>query len=218
MEEIIGMLAHQWRQPLGIISAIIGTLLTQKELDILEDDELVQSLGKIADHTNSLSNMITTFREFFKADAPATISSPNEAIYELKNLMEQTLNQHKITLELELGELKTVSYIQNLLLQVLTNIVTNSKEAFERNSTQNPTIIIRSFMQKQKTYIVIEDNAGGIEKDMITNIFEPYFTTKQERNGKGLGLFISKSILTQQFNGNIHANSKGDKSEFLIIF
>ena len=218
MEEIIGMLAHQWRQPLGIISAIIGTLLTQRELDILEDNELDASLEKIADHTNTLSGMITTFREFFKADSPPTISSPNEAVYELERLMSETLKQHKITLELELGEIPTVSYVQNLLVQVLTNIVSNAKEAFERNEIHNPKITIRSFVQKQKTIIVVEDNAGGIEADMLKNIFEPYFTTKQERNGKGLGLFISKSILTQQFNGNILASSKGDKSEFLISF
>jgi C4-dicarboxylate-specific signal transduction histidine kinase len=162
--------------------------------------------------------MISTFREFFKADSPPTISSPNEAVYELERLMSETLKQDKISLELELGELPTVSYVQNLLVQVLTNIVSNAREAFEKNSVENPTIIIRSFVQKHKTIIIIEDNAGGIDPEMLTNIFEPYFTTKQERNGKGLGLFISKSILTQQFNGNIFANSKGNKSEFLISF
>jgi len=218
MEEIIGMLAHQWRQPLGIISAIVGTLLTQRELNVLNDAELDESLEKIADHTNTLSGMITTFREFFKADSPPTITSPNEAIYELERLVSETLKQDKITLELELGELPKVSYVQNLLVQVLTNIVSNSREAFEKNHIENQKIVIRSFIQKRKTHIIIEDNAGGIDKEMLSNIFEPYFTTKQERNGKGLGLFISKSILTQQFNGDIFVNSKGNKSEFLISF
>ncbi len=218
MEEIIGMLAHQWRQPLGIISAIIGTLLTQRELNILNEHELDDSLKKIADHTNTLSGMISTFREFFKADSPPTINSPNKAVYELERLMSETLKQHKIKLVLELGELPSVSYVQNLLVQVLSNIVSNSKEAFEKNSIDDPKIVIRTFIQKHKTNIVIEDNAGGINKDTINNVFEPYFTTKQERNGKGLGLFISKSIIMQQFNGNIYVNSKGNKSEFLISF
>jgi len=162
--------------------------------------------------------MITTFREFFKTDTSTKIASPNEAIYEMQRLMNESLKQHKISLVLELGELPNSSYILNLLVQVLSNIVTNAKEAYDKKKMKHKEIIIRSFMQNEKVNILIRDKAGGIGRDRLENIFEPYFSTKKEKNGKGLGLYISKSIITQQFSGNIYANSKGDKSEFLITF
>ena len=218
MEEIIGMLAHQWRQPLGTINAIIGALLTQKELDALSNEELISSLKKVSHYSTELSEMITTFREFFKSNMPETIASPNKAIYEVQRLMDESLKQKGIQLQLELGELKELSYVQNLLVQVLSNILTNAKEAYAKSSTENKVIIIRSFMQNDKYNIVIKDFAGGIAKELHHSIFEPYVTSKREKNGKGLGLYISKSIITQQFSGNIYLSSKGDKSEFLISF
>jgi len=218
MEEVIAMLAHQWRQPLGAINAIISALLTQKELKDLSDEELISSLNKVNLYSNELSDMITTFREFFNSDIPAKIGSPNEAIYEVKRLMNESLKQKGLELHLDLGELKEVSYVQNLLVQVLTNIVTNAKEAYERNQMDQQRITIRSFMQNEKINIIIKDSAGGIDTRLKQSIFEPYVSSKNERNGKGLGLYISKSIIKQQFNGNIYASSKGDKSEFLISF
>jgi len=218
MEEIIGMLAHQWRQPLGIISAIVGSIQTQRALSLLKEDDLDTSLEKINIQTSELSNMITSFREFFKSDTPACLNSPNKAIQEAQRLMHEPLKLLEIEMRLELGNIQEETYIQNLLVQILTRIITNSKEAFEINDIDNKYIIIRSFIQNGKNHIVIEDNAGGINKDILNQIFEPYFTTKMEKNGKGLGLFISKNILIQQFNGKIFANSKNGKSEFLLIF
>ena len=218
MEEVIAMLAHQWRQPLGNINAITSSLLTQKELNALSDEELISSLEKVNQFSNELSEMITTFREFFKADTPAKIASANDAIYEVKKLMDESLKQHGITLVLELGELKRISYIPNLLVRVLTNIITNAKEAYDKSDLKEKKIILRSFMQNDRTNIIIKDYAGGIDSEIQENVFEPYFSTKKEKNGKGLGLYISKSIIRQHFNGHIYASSKGDKSEFLISF
>jgi signal transduction histidine kinase len=219
MEEIIGMLAHQWRQPLSIISAIVGTMQTQKELSILSDEDLTTSLQNISEHTNELSQMITTFREFFKTDDTPSLTDPNDAIREAKELMKEDLQQHHITLTLTLGEMEPIFYTQNLLIQVLTNLIANSREAFERNKiTENAQISIRSFFQNNKINVLVEDNAGGIDKDIIEYIFEPYYSTKTEKNGKGLGLYLAKSILTQQLQGNISVTSQDDKSKFLITF
>ncbi len=218
MEEVIGMLAHQWRQPLGIINAIVTTIQTQQELDILNKEELNHSLQDIVRHTTELSEMLKTFREFFKADAPPTLADPNDAIREALRLVQESIEHEKILLDMDLGELEPVFYTQNLLVQALTNLLINAKEAHRRNNTQDPTITIRSFRQNGKINILLEDNAGGIPKEMIHYIFEPYFTTKQEKNGKGLGLYLAKMILTQQLNGTISVTSQGDKSKFLISF
>ena len=218
MEEIIGMLAHQWRQPLSIISAIIGTLQTQKELATLSDEELDKSLKSINEHTNELSQMITTFRQFFKTDDTPSLTDPNDAIHEAKELMKEDLQQHHIGLELTLGELQPVFYVQNLLVQVMTNLIANAREAAERNERTDAKISIKSFMQNNKINILVEDNAGGIDKDIIEYIFEPYYTTKTERNGKGLGLYLAKSIVTQQLHGNISVTSQEGTSRFLITF
>jgi len=218
MEEIIGMLAHQWRQPLSIVHAIISTIQTQKELGILKDEELNNSLEGIIKHTNDLSAMITTFREFFKTDSEPKLANPNEAILESISLLKEGLEQEKIALDLDLGDLEPIFYVQNLLIQVLTNVILNAREAYARNKTEHPCIVINSFKQANKINILVEDNAGGIDKDVINYIFEPYFSTKMEKNGKGLGLYLAKTILTQQLNGNISVTSKNSKSKFLISF
>jgi signal transduction histidine kinase len=218
MEEIIGMLAHQWRQPLSIINAIVGTIVVQKELNMLSDEELASSLEGINKHTHDLSHMITTFREFFKTDASPTLSSPNEAIHEACELMHEGLEQQHIRLDIDLSDLKPMFYTQNLLAQVLTNLITNSREAFLHNKISEPYISVSSFVQNNKVNILVKDNAGGFPAQIQKNIFEPYFTTKSERNGKGLGLFFAKNIISQHFKGNIYAKSQDGKSEFLITF
>lgn len=218
MEEVIGMLAHQWRQPLSIINAIVSTIQIQQELNLLNQDDLKVSLHDIVKHTTDLSNMITTFSEFFKSEDTPKLTNPNEAISESLKLVQESIGQEKISINLDLGDLKPVFYTQNLLVQALTNLLINAKEAHHRNKTQDPVITIRSFKQNNKVNILVEDNAGGITKDTIDFIFEPYFSTKLEKNGKGLGLYLAKTILTQQLNGNISVTSQEDKSKFLITF
>lgn len=218
MEETIGMLAHQWRQPLSIINAIVGTMIVQKEIGTLSEDELISSLENINLHTRELSHMITTFSEYFKTGASPVLASPNDAIHEACELMKDAIEHQNIRLELDLCDLKPLFYTQNLLAQVLTYMIKNSKEAFLKNDVADPCIAISSFVQNKKVIILVKDNAGGIPKDIMENIFEPYFTTKSERNGKGLGLFLAKNIITQKFNGQIFAKSQDGKSEFSITF
>ncbi len=217
MEEIIGMLAHQWRQPLSIINAIVSTIQTQKELSILSDEELSSSLNNILEYTDTLSHMITTFSEFFKSDLPATRSNPNDAICEALNLVQESVEQSQISIRLDLDELQSITYVQNQLIQVLSNIIINAKEAHLRNHVEEPYIQISSFMQNNKINILIEDNAGGISEEIIGFIFEPYFSTKIEKNGKGLGLYLARTILTQQLGGKISVSSQDGKSKFLLI-
>jgi len=218
MEEIIGMLAHQWRQPLSIVHAIISTLQTQRELGILDDESLNNSLNGIIKHTNNLSDMITTFREFFKSSSTPSLANPNDAIMETLSILKEGLEHEDIIVELDLGDLEPVCYVQSLLTQVITNLIINSKEAHVLHKTDKPYILIHSYLQKSKVNILIEDNAGGIAADALSQVFEPYFSTKQEKNGKGLGLFLAKTILTQKLNGNISVTSKNGKSKFLISF
>lgn len=218
MEEIIGMIAHQWRQPLSIISAIVGTIQTQKALDVLDDDELQESLESIVKYTDDLSTMITTFREFFKSDNTVKLANPNDAILETLALIKEGFEYENISLELDLGDLQPIFYVQNPFTQVITNILINAKEAHQLAKVEKPIISIRSFFLNNKINILIEDNAGGIEKNIIEYIFEPYFSTKKEKNGKGLGLYLTKTIVTQQLHGAISVTSKNGKSKFLITF
>ncbi len=218
MEEIVGMLAHQWRQPLSVIAAIIGALQVQKTLAPISDKDLDTALENISKYTSELSHMITTFREFFKTDALPTLSDPNSAITEAYELMKEDLQQRHINVEMVLGEMQDTFYTQNLLVQVLTNLIANSKEAFEYRKIKNPKIIISTLLHKNKIRVLFEDNAGGIDEDIIPYVFEPYYSTKKEKNGKGLGLYIAKNILNKQLGGNISVTSIGDKSKFLISF
>lgn len=218
IEDTVSTLAHQWRQPLGTITAVVGRLQISKELDTLTDEELDAGLEKLNTYANNLSQMITTFRKHISTDTSTTLTSPNTAILEVDIFVRESLQRKNISLLLYLDDLPAVSYCQNLLVQVITSIITNATEAFESNKIEKPVIRIHSSILNNKINILIEDNAGGIPSDVIGKVFEPYFSTKKEKNGKGLGLYMVKKIMTKQLHGNIVATSKDEKSEFLITF
>ena len=100
--------------------------------------------------------------------------------------------------------------------QVILNILNNAKDAFLENKTQSPSIIVTESIQNNRFVVSIEDNAGGISEDIVGRVFEPYFSTKEEGKGTGIGLYISKMIIESNMGGTINVENVGSGARFII--
>ncbi len=207
MGDMIGSIAHQWRQPLSAIStAATGTKL-QKELDCLSDEQLNNALTAINESAQYLSSTIDDFREFFK---PASNKIKE---VEILNTFDKTLkliSAQFVAKDVEIIqniENHKIFLIENELIQVLINILNNARDALLTKKNQKRLIFINSYKKDNSIYIEILDNAGGISSDIINRVFEAYFTTKEKSIGTGIGLYMSRDIIQNHLHGSIEASN-----------
>jgi len=132
------------------------------------------------------------------------------------NLIFDSLDSHDIKVEFSLDSNYEFMMHENEFTQVILNIINNAKDQFLQNSIENPVININTYMQDEKLYIEIADSAGGIDKDSLDKIFDPYYSTKLEKNGTGLGLYMSKVIIKDYHNGDIYAKNSDNGAIFTI--
>ncbi len=201
MGEMIANIAHQWRQPLSIISTSATGIKIQKEMGVLDDVSEIKSLDCINENAQYLSNTIEDFRDFFK-------KSKTKAFVNLDNLLEKTLKliltrlkNKEITIVKDSLDIEFETY-EREMIQVFMNIINNSIDAFE-NKNYNKFIFFETQKFENKIVIKIKDNAGGIEEKIIDRIFEPYFTTKESKQGTGIGLYMCNEIIVKHLNGKI---------------
>lgn len=219
MGEMISMIAHQWKQPLSILSMIANNLKADVELGILDTKTAQEYHQQLSTQIFYLSHTIDDFRNFFKTN------NKKELVFDLSQIVENSLNLMEKSLEnTQIHIIKEYDSIQNILIysneltQVIINLLKNSKEAFGENHNLKNYIHIRIYRQENNAFIEIEDNAGGIKAEILEKIFDPYFTTKEEFNGTGLGLYMSKAIIENHFKGTLSVTCKDKISLFTIKF
>lgn len=217
MGEMISMIAHQWRQPATVISLCASSILTDVILDSVDKKSLQKNTQEILDQTQYLSDTIDNFRNFFKPDKEKTAVTLKQVIKETKNVMNATLANNAITLIESYDGDDTIKTFKQELIQVFVNIIKNAQEILKEKNINDKTIYINEFIKNNNVIVQICDNAGGIEDENLTKIFEPYFSTKSEKNGTGLGLYICKVILEKHLNGTISAFNKDGGACFEII-
>jgi nitrogen-specific signal transduction histidine kinase len=217
MGEMIGNIAHQWRQPLSMIRTVSSGLRIQKELDALEDKELLEQLNKIEDTTTYLSDTIDVFRNFLKSDQEYENTSLKTIVNESIEILALMLKDYNIEIIKDYDEdkLKT-SILKKQLPQVIINIITNAKDVLIERKIDNPWIKISIYKKSEKVMISIEDNAKGIDESIIHRIFEPYFTTKHSSLGTGLGLHMSYKIIKESLDGDISVENTSFGAKFII--
>lgn len=217
MGEMIGMIAHQWRQPITVIGMLTNNALLDIELGELKMDQLVEDLESIDKQVHFLSRTIDDFRNFFRPNKLPQSITLGEIENELMTIVGKSFENNRISLIFE-GDKNThlVTY-KNELLQVFLNILNNAKDAFLENRTISPTVCIYLSEAEEKLHFLITDNGGGINADVLTHIFEPYFSTKSEKNGTGLGLYMSAMIVEKHLKGSIGVCSENNTSTFTII-
>lgn len=217
MGEMIGNIAHQWRQPLSAISSAASSVDLQSELDILTKEELHQTLNIIIKSTKYLSETIEDFRNFFKSDKEIKEFDLDELISSLDKILLSSLKHNDIDFSL----IKSRDHIhifgyKNELMQALLNIINNAKDALILNKISNKEIIVNIKDEENDLIIEISDNAGGIPDNILPKIFEPYFTTKHQSQGTGIGLYMTHTIITQHFKGEIKVSNYNNGTLFEI--
>ena len=225
MGEMIGNIAHQWRQPLSVISTAATGLQIQKEHEILTDENFYEACNSINNNAQYLSDTIDDFRNFIKDDKKKIKFNLNENINSFLTLIDGSKKKNNINIILNISDNLLITGYPNQLIQCYMNLYNNSKDAFNELEINNRIIIIDAFLNENKITIKFKDNAGGIEKDILNKIFEPYFTTKHKSRGTGLGLHMIYSLIVDGMDGTIDAKNikfmhKGIKekgTEFTII-
>ena len=203
MGEMIENIAHQWRQPLSLISVVSSTLLLQKKLDMhIPKDEECEQLTKIGDTVNYLSQTIDDFRSFFKEKKLKENFLLEDCYKKVLNLMSSNFKAMQIDV-IENIENVEIETFENELIQVIMNILTNAKDVLlSEGNDFRKLIFIEIYKENDKSIFSIKDNAGGIPIENIEKIFEPYFTTNGDE-GTGIGLHMSKEIIQNHMNGEL---------------
>ena len=217
MGEMISMIAHQWRQPLTSIRLSTDTILLDIILDSMDTENLKENIELINKQVSYLSQTIDDFRNFFQPNKEKEVVPIEECIEDAISIIDQNLKNHNITLVRHFYTDIVAAVYRNELIQVLLNILKNSLDALTGNSIKKPVIIIEIGQSDTEIEIKISDNAGGIEKEKLLKIFEPYYTTKSAKNGTGLGLYMSKMIVEGHSKGSIIATNTNDGVEFKIV-
>lgn len=214
--EMLAMIAHQWRQPLASISATITSMMVQQELDKYDPKYFNEQLHKISDYTQHLSGTINDFRDFFKEDKTKIESTLEEVVDDSLQIMGSIMESQGIKIFIDYQCNEKLSIYPNELKQVVLNLLKNSQDAIEEKKIDNAKIEIQTYKDDMNYYLEIRDNAGGIPEEVISRIFEPYFTTKGNLNGTGLGLYMSNLIITEHHKGRLTASNQGDGACFII--
>ncbi len=219
MGEMIGNIAHQWRQPLSELSI---TLYKMKKFFIasenLEKDKFLSSYNHSKDVIKKMSKTIEDFRHFFNPNKKKQQFFIKDAIDEILRMMQGIIGRHELNIKVYNNKLVKISGYLSELSQVLMNLINNSKDAFNhRKIKDRKLIIIVDLDEDGNATIVYSDNAGGIDEDIIDKIFDPYFTTKHSSVGTGLGLYMSRMIIKNSMNGDINVINYEKGVKFSII-
>ena len=213
---ILNMIAHQWRQPLNHVSLIVNTIILKQKKQRLLPEELNSLKNDFQKQITYLSNTIDDFQNFFKPKKDKELFRIKDMVTTTYSLLKPLFDKNQIKLEIDIDSEITYFGYKNELSQVLLNILNNSKDALIENTMSNRLINISLIQSKNNLLIIIEDNAKGIKESILGNIFDPYFSTKNTKNGTGLGLYMSKIIINEHFKGNISANNRNDGLEIVI--
>ena len=215
--EMISNIAHQWRQPLSELSAIMLNIKFRYAMKKL-DNEIISQKSKEAEKLlEYMSNTIDDFRNFFKPDKNKKYFSLKRSFDEVLNIIGKTIQNHNIDLSIKIDEdIKILGY-KNEFEQVILNILSNAKDTLISTNTKNPYIHISVKKSLDRVKIYIDDNGGGIKLEPIEKIFEPYVSTKEESNGTGIGLYMSKIIIEKNMQGKIIAYNTKAGASFIIV-
>ena len=201
MGEMIANIAHQWRQPLSMITTVASSVKLKRELGVLEEEDCDEAFTHIVETANYLSNTIDDFQYYFSPNKSKNNFNTKDLIDKALKLCKMDFKEKNIHIIKNVDNLKLVNF-ENELLQVIINILNNAKDELFKKDIER-YIFINAYKEDGNYFINIKDNAGGISEEIIDRIFEPYFTTKHKSKGTGLGLYMSQEIMIKHIGGTI---------------
>jgi len=226
MGEMISMIAHQWRQPLGSISAVAASIKFKTSLNRFDYTTpegieasklfLSEAMSKIESYVQFLTHTIDDFRNFFKPNKQKESVTLAQLVNRTLDIIGKALEINGITIKIETRASHEIFTYSNEVTQVILNILKNAEDVIKERAVAPAQIMITIENEGSWQTISIEDNAGGIPAQVLPHIFEPYFSTKSEKNGTGLGLYMSKTIIEEHCGGEILALNTPMGAKFII--
>lgn len=216
MGEMIGNIAHQWRQPLNAVGLLLQKLPFLQSNNSLTSEVLDETVRKGMELVNKMSTTIDDFRYFLEPVKEPEIFELSKLIESSTGLLSIIFQKSDIKLTIEADPDILINGCKNELSQVFINILNNAKDALVEQQIHDAQIIITAHSDADNAVITIADNAGGIPKAVISRVFDPYFTTKEEGKGTGIGLFMSKRIIEEKMHGTISVKNSNDGALFTI--
>ncbi len=216
MGEMIGNIAHQWRQPLAQISAIHMNMKVTYDFNKFDKKYLDEKIKEANTLTSYMSQTINDFQNFFKPQGEKELFSIKKACEEAFYIIESSLKYHGIDLEFDVIEDSEVLGYKNEYSQVILNILSNAKDIFLERKIESPKIKLEIKVGENYSIVKIQDNAGGVKKNIIDKIFEPYFTTRHKTQGTGIGLYMAKNIIERNMQGFINVRNLENGALFTI--
>lgn len=206
MGEMLENIAHQWRQPLSIISTVATGIVAEKEYGISNKKTELSKLREINHSVQYLSETINDFRDFFKTDKEKAIFNLSKAYTKTLNIINSKFKTRNIKVIENLTDIN-LNGIENEVIQVIINILNNARDVLETKENQEKLIFVSIYTKDNQAILEIKDNGGGIPENIIHKIFEPYFTTKHQSQGTGIGLYMSYEMVVKHMGGTIKASN-----------
>ena len=213
MGEMISMIAHQWRQPLAAISSASATIKLRSMLGKLDKDTAFSLSDSISNYSQHLSTTIDDFRDFFKSNKEKKETTYEELVDGVLGIIEVSINNKNIELVKKFNSKNLFYTYPNELKQVILNLVKNAEDILLEKEIENPCITIET----EDNILKVSDNGGGIPIEIMDKVFDPYFSTKLEKNGTGLGLYMSKTIVEEHCNGKLDVYNDEQGAVFIMI-
>lgn len=206
--EMIGNIAHQWRQPLSIMSTASSGIKLQKEMGVLTDKSLIETMDTITATAENMSKTIEDFRDFLQGDDSRIVFNLSEEIEKCLEIEDGIIKQNSINIIKSLDDAIYVNNLPHGLSQSVVNIINNAKDAMLNiKDEKNRLLFIETKQEEENISITFKDSGGGIAEDIIDKVFDPYFTTKHQSQGTGLGLHMTYQIVTENMHGKVSVSN-----------
>lgn|GEM_PF-1110706 len=220
MGEMLESIAHQWRQPLNIIGLATANIETEYKLGVLNEKKFDEKMEIVSLNLQYMSNTIDDFRNFLNPERKFGSFNPQKSIGEVLNILDAQLQHNNILSKLIEESSITLYGVENEFKQVIFILLSNAKDAImlqlQKQIISQGTINIFIKQEKDEGVIEVCDNGGGIDENILHSIFDPYFTTKSNANGTGIGLYIAKNIIESRMQGSLRAKNTEEGSCFTI--
>jgi signal transduction histidine kinase len=215
MGEMVGSIAHQWRQPLNTVNLILQNIRDDYRYGELSDESLNRSVELGNRVIQDMSRTIDDFRNFFRPNKEKKPFQIRRSVDNVHALVDAAFQRRGIEVEIKGDEELEVLGYENEYAQVLLNVLNNAKEAIAARGVANGRISIHLARTDGEARVTVSDNGGGIKAEAMERIFDPYFSTKAL--GSGIGLYMSKMIIEQNMGGRIYAGNIPDGAEFTLV-